>query len=57
MLLYVCAHDTIFNAFFWFEFIDTRVLVLARHLALILHSLGSFLTPLNLYVQIPEFGL
>ena len=27
LLLYVCVHNTIFNACLWFEFIDTRVLI------------------------------
>ena len=31
--VWVYAHDTVFNTCFWFRFIDTRVLVPARHLA------------------------
>jgi len=34
LLLYACAHDTIFDALLWFGFIDTRVLIFTRHLAL-----------------------
>jgi len=29
LLLYACAHDTVFNACLWFRFIDTRVLISA----------------------------
>jgi len=38
----VCADDMIFDTCFQFEFIDTRVLVCARHLALILTLVGQF---------------
>jgi len=34
LLLYACPHYTVFNAYLWFGFIDTRVLIFARHLAL-----------------------
>jgi len=53
----VYVHDTVFNACFWFRFIDTRVLVPARHLAFITPLIGEFLTTLDLHVQIPELGL
>jgi len=33
-LLCACVHDTVFNACSWFRFIDTRVFIYARHLAL-----------------------
>jgi len=34
LLLNARAHDTVFNACLWFRFIDTRVPIYARHLAL-----------------------
>ena len=52
----VYAHDTIFHACFWFEFIDTPVLVPARHLAFITSLVGEFLTPLDPHLQILKFG-
>ena len=33
LLLHAYAHDTVFNACLWCGFIDTRVLISARHLA------------------------
>ena len=33
LLLHACAHDPVFNACLWFGFIDTHVLIYARHLA------------------------
>jgi len=33
LFMCACAHDMIFNACLWFRFIDTRVLIFARHLA------------------------
>ena len=45
-------HD--FNACLWFRFIDTRVLVPARHLAFITSLIGKFLTLLDLHIQILE---
>ena len=42
---------------FRFRFIDTRVLVSAPHLALILPLVREFLTPLDLHVQILKLGL
>ena len=41
LLLYACALDTVFNACLLFSFIDTRVLIYARHLTFTLHSPGS----------------
>ena len=34
VLLYACVYDTVFNTCLWFGFIDTRVFIFARHLAL-----------------------
>jgi len=45
LLLYACAHDTIFNAWLWLRFIDTRVLIFARHLAFASPLLGEFRLP------------
>jgi len=45
LLLYVCAHDTIFNACLWFRFIDTRVLSLHAIWHSHHHSLGSSDSP------------
>ena len=45
LLLHACAHDTVFNACLWFEFIDTRVLISARHLALTSPLVGEFWLP------------
>jgi len=42
---------------FRFGFIDTCVLIYARHLALILPLIGEFLSPMDLHFQILEFGL
>ena len=33
--IHAYAHDTVFSAWLWFGFIDTLVLILARHLALV----------------------
>jgi len=33
LLTHAYAHDTVFNACLWFGFIDTHVLIVARHLA------------------------
>jgi len=41
LLMYVCAHDTVFIICFLFGFIDTRVLVYACHLVLILPLVGQ----------------
>ena len=41
---------------FWFGYIDTRVLILARHLAYTIPLTGEFLTTLDPHVQISEFG-
>ena len=45
LVLYACAHDTIFDAHLWFRFIDTRVLIYVRHLAFAYHSLESSESP------------
>jgi len=51
------AHDTVFNACLWFRFIDTRVLIYARHLAFALPLTRVFyLTPLDPHVQVLELG-
>jgi len=42
LLLYACAHDTVFNACLWFGFIDTRVLIYARHLTFTSPLAGEF---------------
>jgi len=42
LLLLACAHDTVFNACLWFRFIDTRVLIYARHLAFASPLAGEF---------------
>jgi len=55
LLLYAYAHDTVFNACLWFEFIDTRVLIFVRHLAL-RTTRWEVLTPLDSHVQVLEFG-
>jgi len=46
------AHSMVFNACFWFRFIDTCVLIPARHLVVITLLIGEFLTLLNLHVHI-----
>jgi len=57
LLLLACAHDTIFNACLWFGFIDTHVLINARHLAFASPLFGEFyLTPLDPHVQVMELG-
>jgi len=55
LLLYACAHDTIFNTLLWLEFIDTHVLNPARHLAFVTPLVGEF-DSLDSYVQILEVG-
>jgi len=45
LLLHACVHDTIFNACLWFRFIDTRVLIYARHLAFTSPLVGEFWLP------------
>ena len=40
--MHACAHDTIFYAYFWLRFIDTRVLIPAFHLAFITRLIGYF---------------
>jgi len=45
LLLYACAHDTVFDACLWFRFIDTRVLIYARHLASASPLTGEFWLP------------
>jgi len=52
----VYTHDTVFHAWFWFRFINTRVLIPARDLAFITPLVGEFLTPLDLHVQIIVLG-
>ena len=42
LLLYVCAHDMVFNACLWCELIDTRVFIYAHHLAFVLPLFGKF---------------
>jgi len=45
LLLCACAHDTIFNACLWFRFIDARIFIYARHLALASPLAGEFWLP------------
>jgi len=45
LLLHVCAHDTVFDAWLWFSFIDTRVLIFARHLSFASPLVGEFCLP------------
>jgi len=45
LLLYACAHDTVFNACLWFRFIDTHVFIFVRHLALASPLAGEFWLP------------
>jgi len=45
LLLHACAHAMIFNACLWFGFIDTRVLIYARHLAFASQLAGEFWLP------------
>ena len=40
--LYAPVHVSVFNAWLWFDFMDTPVLTLARHLALLHYSPGEF---------------
>ena len=40
----------------WLRFIDTRVLIPARHFSFITPLVGEFLIPLDPHVQIPELG-
>ena len=42
LFLHAYAHNTVFNAWFWFGFIDTRVLILVRHLAFASPLAGEF---------------
>ena len=42
LFLHVCSHDTVFNAYLWLGFIDTHVLILARHLAFVSPLAGEF---------------
>ena len=57
LLLHACAHDTIFNACLWFEFIDTRVLIYAHHLAFASPLARGVLTPLDPHVQVLNLEL
>ena len=41
LLLHAGAHDTVYNAYLWLGFIDTHVLISARHLAFALPLAGS----------------
>ena len=45
LLLYAWAYGMIFNACLWFEFIDTRVFIYARHLILASPLAGEFWLP------------
>ena len=42
LLLHAHAHNTVFNAWLWFGFIDTLVLISARHLAFASPLAGEF---------------
>jgi len=56
LLLHAYAHDTVFNAWLWFGFIDTLMLISARHLAFASPLAGGVLTPLDPHVQVLELG-
>ena len=57
LLIHASAHDTVFNAWLWFGFIDTRVLSLHAIWLSYHHSPGEFyLTPLDSHVQVLELG-
>jgi len=45
VLLLACAHNTVFNACLWFEFIDTCVLIFARHLSFTSSFVREFWLP------------
>jgi len=45
LLLYACAHDMVFNTCLGFEFINTHVLISARHLAFVSPLVGEFWLP------------
>ena len=45
LFLYTCTHNTIFYVCLWFGFIDTRVLIYARHLAFASPLAGEFWLP------------
>jgi len=45
VLLFACAYSTIFNACLSFKFIDTRVLIFARHLEFASPLMGEFWLP------------
>ena len=50
LLLHACAHNTVFNVCLWFRFIDTRMLIYARHLVFASPlALGSFDSPRSSY--------
>ena len=42
LLLHTGAHDTVYNAYLWLGFIDTHVLISARHLAFASPLAGEF---------------
>jgi len=50
LLLYAYAHDTIFNAYLWFGFIDTCVLIFTL-LGISITTRRGVLTPLDSHVQ------
>jgi len=57
LLLHAHAHNTVFNAWLWFGFIDTLVLISARHLAFASPLARGVLTPLDPHVQVLELEL
>jgi len=52
----LCSRHGFQYILFWFRFINTRVLILARHLAFTTPLVGEFLTLLDPHVQISELG-
>jgi len=52
----LCSRQNFQYMLFWLRLIDARVLISARHLAFTTPLVGEYLTPLDLHVQIPEFG-
>jgi len=57
VLLFACAHSTIFNACLWFEFIDTCVLIFARHLTFASSLVGEFWLPWILMSRFKAWSL
>ena len=54
--IHAYTHDTVFNAWLWFGFINTHVLIFSRHLAFASSLARGVLTPLDPHVQVLELG-